>query len=150
MQLNGWQRLWVVGGAVWLIVVALAAAKNFPTADEYRSTWLKFAEAEAPSMLPKRTPDLSECEDKARKLADPYGALMDCHSTATKPTDDDKKRYVETIAKGEAEIRDELPSAQAKAVGFAVLAWAIPAALVYGLGLLVVWVRRGFQQQVKP
>lgn len=103
-RLNGWHRLWVVASGVWLILVTLGALKNFPTADEYRSRRTRFAQAEA------RTPELIECEEKARALENPYSALMACDLAATK----DDKRYAEAIAKGEAAIREELPTAQLK------------------------------------
>lgn len=146
-RLNGWQRLWVIAVVIWLPVVVIQAQRTFPTAEEYRTTWKRFAEAEAPATLAKPW-ELYACRDERVKAGqDEFKAFLQCEKDGATPNAQDRKRrYDEVIAKGEAAITADLPKAQAMHAGYVLAAWIIPAALLYGLGLLIGWVRRGFQQ----
>jgi len=52
MKLNGWQRLWVIGAVILALTMALQAAKNAPTASEYRRIWKQLADTQYPAMVP--------------------------------------------------------------------------------------------------
>jgi hypothetical protein len=146
-HLNGWRRLWLIAAGAWLLVVSVHLINTFPSVEQYRTTWRRFAEAEAPSMQAKQSPELWACEERARKLAEPYGPLLECHAAATNPTAEDRERYARTIAKGDAQIAGELAGNQARHIAGGFAAWLVPVLLLYGAGWLVGWVRRGFAEQ---
>lgn len=143
MKLNGWQRLWVIATVAWFVAVLVEAISTMPTAAKYRATWLAFARAEAPSMVVKPSA-FSACLERAAasQPAKKYDALFSCEEPS--PTPQDRARYAEVIATGEAEISNDLLTNQAKHAGGMLLAWIVPSLLLYGLGLLVRWVARGF------
>ena len=65
------------------------------------------------------------------------------------PTNKDRARYKEEILRLESTYQsrlDSLSTEQAKVVGWGALGWAGPLAILYGFGLAVAWVVRGFRQ----
>ncbi len=147
-RLNGWQRVYVIAVAVWFAAYAVKMAKDLPTAEKSRATWAALAEAEAPSMRQDRQAFL-DCigshvlipNDNANESAEKCDALAKSGATL-----EDRKHFADVIAKGEADIRDELPRAQAIEAGLTLASWLITSGLLYGCGMLVAWVARGFRK----
>lgn len=157
LRLNGWQRLWIVGGALYLLVVAGVVTAVLPTRNQVYNSWanatLQVAGEDLRStqkyqwqdwelrehLFPKLTAEelVERITDGARKLD-----LND-------PTNKDRARYKEEILRLESTYQsrlDSLSTEQAKVVGWGALGWAGPLAILYGFGLAVAWVVRGFRQ----
>lgn len=65
----------------------------------------------------------------------------------TRVSTEDLEKYKDLINRGEFEIQDSLPTAIAKHYALSLAAWAFVIALVYGAGLSIGWVHRGFKRQ---
>lgn len=146
MRLNGWQRLWVVLAAVWLLALAWQFFRLVPGEDSARRN--------------ARYKALSEIR------ATDFGKLVDCMTQLGEPTYDlDAPLYqrcdeqsrglsaAESV-KLRQRIEELLPQTKRDLLGvqlqFAALhigAWVASVALLYGMGWVAAWVRRGFRRE---
>jgi len=118
MRLNGWQRLWVVASVIWLVAPA-----NVITG-ELQSTHNLLEDTTVPCPS-RRIPFACAAHDPERTV-EIDGVL---HYFATEG---------EAVPNTWADL-----GPQTFALAFGV--WIGPQLLLYGLGLIFVWVRRGFQ-----
>lgn len=139
-KLNGWQRLWIVGCVVWTCVSLFSALKDFPTAASYRAIWKRFADADVPEIQRQRTA-LLRCNEEGGA-----GAASKCLIQFPPVSRVDQDRYDSVLQKGEDSIRTELASQQFTFAWVFCAYWLIPCLLVYGIGMVVSWVVRGFRK----
>ena len=158
LRLNGWQRLWIVVAVLYLAVAAAVVKARLPTRSQIYSSWadatLQVAGEELrhlqryqwqDSELRERLFPKLTAEEIVQKITD--GARKTDHDD---PTNKDRARYKEEILRLESMYQsrlDALSTEQAKVVGWGVLGWAGPLAILYGFGLAVVWVVRGFRER---
>jgi hypothetical protein len=158
LRLNGWQRLWIVVAVLYLLVAAGVVAALLPTRSQIYGSWADAAlqvageDLRRTQQYPWQEWELREllfskltAEELVQKITD--GARkMDLND----PTNKDRARYKEEILRLESTYRprlDALSTERAKVVGWGVLGWAGPLAILYGFGLAVAWVDRGFRQR---
>lgn len=158
LRLNGWQRLWIVVAVLYLPVAVTVVAARLPTRSQIYSSWadatLQVAGEELrranqhqwqdwelrERLFPKLT-----AEELVQKITD--GARK---TDLNDPTNKVRASYKEEILRLESTYRprlDALSTERAKLVGWGVLGWAGPLAILYGFGLAVGWVVRGFRQR---
>ena len=147
-HLNGWQRLWVLSSAIWLVIVGIFASTMIPKSSDYAKDRLydtidvvgKHLEKENPDVYYKgawttRTEDYADLKDDEilDKLHSKYEDSVDFTPI--------EREYRHKI--------NGLRTDQLKTVGISFLVWGIPSLLVYILGVAVGWVFKGFQQPAK-
>jgi hypothetical protein len=145
-RLNGWQRLWVIATVLWVIGQALYWPQHFPTDASNLKFW---ADSMAFHIKYEKYPNLSDEAAAVKAASDMRAKLGD-------------EQFIEYIA---ANFRtDSVASTtklyrsnqigwwkhQADFVLFVALFALVPPALLYGLGLLVSWVRAGFRPPQAP
>jgi hypothetical protein len=158
LRLNGWQRLWILVAVLYLPAAAAVVATQFPTTSQVYSAWADAALQVAGEDL-RRTQqhqwqDWEIREHLFPKLTDKE--LVQKLTEGARKTDlndpmkKDLTRYKEKILQLESTYLprlDALSTERVKVVGWGVLGWAGPLAILYGLGLAVAWVVRGFHQR---
>lgn len=143
-RLNGWQRLWVALSVVWLLTVAAFTVALMPKASDYASRRLYDSIDAVGRHLERDNP--SYRYEGARATRTKYTDLSDDEVLAKLHERYKGKVDFQTIEMEYRRKIDRLPTERAKMVGTAFLVWLIPAATVYGLGLTVAWIIRGFRQ----
>jgi hypothetical protein len=133
--LNGWQRLWVVTTVVLGVAIASKAASDFPTEasvdQSYEHEMRQLHEIESDILHPP--------EDKYRKMMSRAG---DYTIKSVKDSMVDAGREYEASLKS-------LSSRQSAMIVQAVILWGVASSLIYGAGLTLVWVIRGFRPMRK-
>lgn len=142
--LNGWQRLWVVFSVVWLLIVAAFTVAFLPKASNYASTRLYDSIDAMGRYLERENP--SYRYEGAWATRTKYSDLSDDQVLANLHERYNGKVNFQTIEMEYHRKIDRLPTERAKTIGTAFLVWLIPGAAVYGLGLAVAWIIRGFRQ----
>ncbi len=152
MHSNGWQRLWVAFSVLYLLLVVSIIGSSFPKASDYTRIRLQ-ASMEAVDNYTKKLKDKTKGTEGWRLLPCCNFPLNEYGSY---PSDEEKIKLLHEgykdrvdFSKIEAEYNrniNNLPITQAKAVAWAFLAWIVPCLMVYGLGLVVAWIVRGFQR----
>lgn len=146
MKLNGWQRLWVVFAAVWLLVCGVQFFKTVPGEETARRN----ARAEALSELPDRDFDrMTECMKNTGTntldLDNLYYQYCDVYSRRLTP--DQKLKLDQRIAELLPSAKHGLLDVQTQYLGIFLGVWLVCIALVYGVGWVAAWVLRGFRNK---
>ena len=146
--LNGWQRLWVVAAALYLVPVSTGVVSFFPAREQIESSRVyaaigavaehrKASEPElrwegAYSVRTTFYRDLSNDEIISR-LNEKWGTKVDFSNI-----EEEYRRKIEA-----------LPFERAKIIGLGFLAWLIPVLFIYALGAAVAWIIRGFRSGIR-
>ena len=163
MNLNGWQRLWVVASAVWVIPVLVVVCVGWPTAirvldaDVYgRMNPVNFTRLAAArgyiSMDPQWGIPVPVNPDSGAPVAlvrfIPAAVEVEGHTLSFVPiyTAQPESKYDPAIVVEDytASLHRALRVRRVVFAGVAVGAWAGPVAFLYVLGWAVAWIRRGF------
>ncbi len=145
LNLNGWQRLWVVATAIYLIASVIVAFNIVPTEKDIYKSWSSEIISWAIT------------NDEKLKNYSPY-SIRNSYSDM-----DDKelvekmqKKYIkenvfhkfdfEIINKRYKSEMDGLSSRQVQTVGSILFLWLASSMLVYILGWSISWMRRGFKK----
>jgi hypothetical protein len=134
--LNGWQRLWIVVTVVLGVAVASRAVDRFPTEADVDQSY----QQEMSRLEEIKNEILHPPEDKLRKMLSRAGEYT------IKSVIDAK---VDAGRKYEASLKS-LPSRQSTIVVQALIFWVAASGLLYGAGLTLIWVIRGFRPKEKP
>jgi hypothetical protein len=135
-RLNGWRRLWVVGsgiallGAIWWALDTAAKGRiyDFRVVQAFnRKECLHILRMPAGSKLDKEP----EYGDPCWKLYSYRSIYKDAGST-----EDEYLKHVNALQREDILMQ---------ATG-ALILWALGVALVYGMGVIVAWIVRGFRQ----
>ena len=159
MKLNGWQRLWVVFTVAWTLAVCLVGYANWPRPTDYlraleageetrerlasQSAAKPTVSNEAPGS--SRPPDL-DAEGNPLPPRTVTRTVNELIAAGAIPRGEEESteaalaRLVERLDSERQALRDD----RVEHAGVTLMAWAIPPALLYALGLAVGWVRRGF------
>jgi hypothetical protein len=148
-KLNGWQRLWVVGAALWLILVALTGFFLWPTsvgvphAEVYRqmqpesvkkfADWEGWTEADGSEDV---TDEITTGRMRVTSEIGPHNVTFRADVSTT-----DMKRVGDEYY---ASLRQILAVNRATFSVKLIAAWAVPLAALYALGCAIAWIRRGF------
>ncbi len=150
-RLNGWQRLWLVMVVLYAILVTVITVAFLPRESAF---------TERPTQWTFRT-YLDEHKTGIMSLPTPIGDLSDLSDDDLKVLADAEHKHPEITAsellrqyrKHRIDLKQEyqkklaeLPYQQLKTVGYGFLAWVSPMAIIYGLGLAVGWIYRGFKK----
>nr|HAT8714955.1 hypothetical protein [Legionella jordanis] len=117
-RLNGWQRLWVTIGIVYLLGIISFAWIIFPT----------------------EIPQIDRCKDPRYPLYN--NPFCDLVPIPPKKDAKDLLAYEEIL---KIEQKKVLREEQFQLFKFAILLWIIPMLFLYALGLLIAWVYKGFK-----
>ena len=147
-HLNGWQRLWVLLSAIWLIIVGIFASTMIPKTSDYAAARLYDTIDAVGKHLEKENPEV-HYEGAWATRTKYYADLKD-----DEILDKLYSKYKDSVdfTPVEREYRhkmDGLRTEQFKTVGISFLVWVIPSLLVYILGYAVGWVFKGFRQPAK-
>lgn len=143
---NGWQRLWVLLIALYLVPVVVFTTDAMPKASNYAQTRLHesidvtghyletiklgYTFEGSYTVRQKYYSDLTD-DEVIERLHTKYKDIIDFTRIESK--------YYRMI--------DELSIKQVKVVGYALLWWLIPSVVLYLFGIAVIWVIRGFRSE---
>jgi hypothetical protein len=143
-HLNGWQRLWVVLVVLYLVPVVLINIDALPTASDYARTRLHDSIDLAGKHMESTTPGYT-FEGSYTVREKYYADLTDEQIIERLHTKfKDKVDFTKIESEYHRKISG-LGTEQAKTVGYAILWWLLPSALLYLFGVAVAWVIRGFR-----
>jgi len=152
---NGWQRLWLVLTSLWLFGTVAIISFDFPTHAKSLELLLLRADEILFSVLGIEDPQRikAQCDRKfpfampdTQTMVEYVGCLKENRYEAVQRMYREQRAQLQR--RMERQIDETLPLEQLKAVGKGLLLWLVPAFALYGLGLAVAWVRRGFQRDV--
>lgn len=147
MALNGWQRLWVLTAAIWLLAVVFLAYRWWPPADKYQD--IRASAIIAPHQAPAFDP------------TKPFQIVPPTQLKSPPPFDPAKPfTFAEFVERERAaakakelqplklpfRARHPLAFDRGAVIGSGVVLWMIPSACLYLLGVAVAWVNRGFDR----
>lgn len=142
-MLNGWQRLWVVIGLIFLLLTGLLLIEDIPTQEKVYRSWanetiehtLKLEEFKSLSLWQVRS-KYSDYSDQViiEKIQYKFGAK-----------DGEYALDFSAINTNHQSQLNNLFQNQIKSVGKYLDIWAIVMGVIYVLGWLVGWVIRGFK-----
>jgi len=145
-RLNGWQRLWVILSALYLIGVIAVAMTLLPKQESLDDSRVYESISAVVTHIEKT--------EKASVSEGPYTIRSKHYSDLSNEQVIDrlhsKWNGQVDFTKIEKDYKDKtsaLPMERAKVGGFALLAWLIPVATVYVLGLAIGWIIRGFRRE---
>ena len=132
--MNGWQRLWVVGSVIMAIAAIVFGFTNAIRADDYTR---------------EHDSRIATYQIKLRSLQYP-GTVDVPNSIYDYPTDDfrtvdEVKSAIRHANDAYKEKVENLPWAQAKQAVSLFVMWLVVCLTVYGVGLTLRWVYRGFR-----
>lgn len=130
MRLNGWQRLWVVGSALWIVTVAGWARHEHHQIAERHLAQLE-RELNVDRQMLRVAQSVQQPPDVQARLE-----LLEL---------DIDERSEQLRALRERPVTPAIKQEQREMVTRAVGAALLVPALAYGAGLVVVWVWRGFR-----
>jgi hypothetical protein len=147
---NGWQRLWLVASALWVIVVLWYAIPEFATEARWMETARQRAYARQGEFQRGNEQTYRTCLSLNAKLGDDMQSECSSYSP-------DKQHFKEQIQfVYDNEIRSAQESVSRDLIGTQLIelvayagVWAISSIALYALGLLIAWIRRGFRNS-KP
>jgi hypothetical protein len=128
-RMNGWQRLWVLASLLYSLVMIAQVYGTWPTL-----------------IKPQLETGYSEFDFKSEN--DMRLVLGEEPYTRVEFETKIKKENAARIAKAERH-NAELPAKRVQVVLLAFVQWLLGAAVFYGFGWMVVWVKKGFQPTAK-
>ena len=157
-SLNGWQRLWIVLSAFYVVPVTLFTANSIAESEQYsastRASYALKAFASYPETEKIKAMPLEDRRELAIDAARARRRLAG-ESHEDSQTDEDFARviskkwaHVIDFSKMEAERKrmvEQSALVRAKTIGYGFLIWVAPVFLVYLLGLSFGWIARGFR-----
>lgn len=163
-KLNGWQRLWVVVSALWLLfVVGVAIVGDvIPTADGLearlgRNTRYLQREWALATIEAARVAISLSGQTTAGRIRASYDELSDVETVERlhnrfpeidfEPVDSDYQEKLDGEQTRHQERLDALALAQAESIGLLLMAWLCPSFGLYLLGWAMAWVWRGFKSK---
>jgi hypothetical protein len=140
IKLNGWQRLWVVLSIIYFVIVAGFSFALWPAESNIENSW-------AYSLIDKT----KDPNDYAYQIRDAYKDISDKELirriNAKYSSNQNYKEILNTInLKYQSELQS-LWKEQFKAIAIALMAWLLPIAIVYLLGLSFGWIYKGFKNK---
>ena len=154
-KLNGWQRLWVLLAALYLVPVAIFTIPELPTESSIRREWAyDLLEAlRRHDLIPGSTSDYRR---EVFKDADDEEVIDKVHKAVSIMRKEDKEKklavLVNEIGTLEKQYQDRLSGLllrQLAIIGIGILFWLMPAVFVYLVGVGVGWVYRGFKERTQ-
>lgn len=142
-KLNGWQRLWILVSAIYLVIVMITVCVNWPTENNTKITGDEIAKFLTTKSLNIIIKDKEQTDGlKAFKEMKSFGtgATM----TLSQSTTQKELEYLGNDINGA--IAKILYKVRIWYVIRALIAWIIPCLVVYALGLSLNWVYRGFKK----
>ena len=149
-RLNGWQRLWLVAGAAYFVVVAAATLHKLPfdlTIPEYLQDASLADETPHPAnprFFVQITGKWLEVEKLAHNEQTKEWIYLKDGSWSEPSLSLEYAKLPHALS--ESELK-RLRTKQITVVGQAAALWLIPWLLLYAAGAAVAWVRAGFQSQ---
>ena len=144
-RLNGWQRLWIVVAALWLIVVISFLVAGVPKGSDHQETRVS-ASMDAAGHYLERTKPGFIYRGAWSSRHERHGALSDEELLSRLHKTYEGKVDFSAIETEYQRKMDHLPQEWLKAAGVAFLVWFVPAGLVYVLGVALAWILQGFRQ----
>ena len=157
MKLTGWQRLWIVIGALYGLIVAAFTPMGFPTEKGIHDMWAWRVIHETESDITSQA-GIASYQFNLRDLHKGKSDLDIANELSAKRIAFERKQTEPRVIEGSAALKaklaeldderrkkvDGLTAAQAKYIAGAVAIWIVPCLLVYALGLTARWIWRGF------
>lgn len=139
-KLNGWQRIWVVLSVIYFVIVVVFTYTVWPTESKIDNSWVY-------SLIDKT----KDPNDYTYQIRDAYKDISDKELikriNAKYSTNQDYKEILNEInLKYQGELQS-LWKNQFRTTGIALVAWLLPIAIVYLLGLSVGWIYKGFKNK---
>ena len=145
-RLNGWQRLWVVLSALYLVPVVGITVTMFPKQESLDDSRVYDSISAVVSYVEK-TEKARMSEGAYTIRSKHYGDLSNDQVIQRLHQKWDGKVDFTTIENEYKQKLEALPAERAKTAGIAFLAWLVPVIAVYMLGLAIGWVIRGFRRE---
>ena len=158
LQLNGWQRLWVVVASVYFLVVCGFGAATFPDGAYLEAERAKFAielalraQVDAAHVGGDERAELNALRDlekgAARVRHEAYGDLTDTELVQRIRAKSDGKVDITALNEKEKRDAERIRNDRLKSIYRAVGWWAIPVLALYVLGSAIGWIVRGFRNR---
>ncbi len=128
MNLNGFQRLWVVAAALWMLPVLVVTYTNWPQFEDALNAQMANSDDERIFLRLPAAQDLKLTNGLILKV----------------PADWQEAEVEAWIAKYRAPARQIVQDKRVESVMWAAIAWVVPLVGVYVLGAAIAWVRLGF------
>ena len=155
MKLNGWQRLWVVVSAIYMVVLARFVVADFPTPGKisHRAQFYEELPKESLSRLIRADAASTPSTGTGRDLS--YELFCDDPRDVVLAVNNHKLCFrnggTETEKTMIAQQYNQLLQRAARSerlewLGHTFLVWVVPCAVLYALGAAIGWVLRGFQR----
>jgi hypothetical protein len=157
-RFNGWQRLWIILSALYVVPVMLFTANSIAESEHYlNSTRVSYALKTFADHPQNKKIEILPIEKKRELALDSARARL---RLAGKPQDDRQtdEEFVRNLSEKwrdsidfsgidavNQEMIEQFSLVKVKVIGYSFLAWLVPVALVYALGLSVGWIVRGFR-----
>ena len=138
MQLNRWQRLWIVSLVVWTLVVEALAYSAWPTTESVQPD-------EVYVHMPRSTKWALSDAGEPDTFGPQEGPIIDIESHSVRflaGVPDDK--MTTTMNAYSAALHEALRAKRLRDAQRWFAVWAVPAVALYIVGWAVGWVRRGF------
>ncbi len=146
IQLNGWQRLWVLLGVIYLVAIVIVTYSVIPKHSQILSSWaydiidqIKTHEKLDTYNWTLRNEIFGDKSDK--------DIVEGTNRKAANSNDKEWQRTVQELEKKYKKQFDGLPKEQMETIGIASLVWAGSMAFLYALGFGIGWVYRGFRKK---
>ena len=140
IELNGWQRLWVVLSAIYLGIVILFTWTSWPNKMQIESSWVYF-------MIDAT----KEPDDYAYQICEAYKDIPDRELIQRiNAKYGEKPEYKEKLKQINLRYQKEIQSLgknRYKTMGIAFIAWVIPIGIIYLMGLVIGWIYKGFKEK---
>src|SRR4030066_2189531 len=150
-RLNGWQRLWMLMGVLYIIPVAFFSYSNMPKKADIMREWtidvIELVKKHDDNMTKYSTIDvLNSYSDMSYD-----NIILKIRSKATGKT---KSHFKNLIADAEFQIIEDwhrvklesLLSDQLKIISYGIIFWLVPLGLIYLIGMGIRWVYEGFNK----
>lgn len=140
IKLNGWQRLWVVLSITYFAIVVAFTFSLWPNESKIENCWVY-------SLID----ETKDPNDYTYQIRDAYKDISDKELirriNAKYSSNQDYKEILNSInLKYQSELQS-LWKEQIKTIAIALMAWLLPIATVYLLGLSIGWIYKGFKNK---
>lgn len=153
--LGGWHRLWLVLAVIWLIPVLITTITHIPkqSESEIKSEWVneKLNLIKSERSLQESLPDLrqriygNKTDDEIIRPTNEGSSEGSSHFDSSTAVPIEKAMQIDE--RYEAKLDNLKKQSIFEIVGFGLLAWIVPLATIYLLGMAIRWVIEGFRKK---
>ena len=146
-RLNRWQRLWLLGGLLWLPGVVAIVSDNFPSEKELRQA----SERYRLKLMRERDAEVKKIDDRCHNSRPVDGpvSLSKCLESNRQERQNVHADYLVLLSRVdpglERRLAQDLPEEQVRVIVLGAGLWIIPPIALYVLGAAIAWLRKRFR-----